>query len=263
MLTVTTHKEHIQSQPMLQQWDVNEGILTLAESNHQITESISGFDFRDIDKTFKYEHSKDKREYIIEGYIHPVNGKYCMNSVKVKEGDDSHWEVYYKTQKVFGEDSGYIVTSSIVDYLISDNAIIGVDYNSNAIVGEINGQNYIDEVQNLYCRDTITKWGHSLMILIPEYEVSLDDMKDNLTLKSNTDRASRYTTFKTKSINVFEIDKMIKLFWNDLTVDPSIIVSEDSVDTPPSIESYNSWILPCAVKNKEDLLPLIDLATKT
>lgn len=263
MLTVLTHTERLTNCPALQAWNVDNGELTIVDTDHLITSEISGFDFRDIDKTFTYNGEASDYEYIISGYISPTDNKYYMNNLKIRTMGDDQWDVFYRIQKSFGDDKGYVLTSAIIGYLIADNSIVGVDHNNLAVIGSYNGQQFVDSVHNLYCRDTVTRWGHQLRILVPETELSPNEMKNNLSKKSDTERTKEYMDFKQGAVNIFLIDRMIEHFWNGLIVDPSIVLFEEEVSGPPPMSSLNSWILPCVIEEKKHLLPLIDLATKS
>ena len=58
MLKVTTYEKRISEYPIQQQWAVNDGDLSLVETGMEITPSVSGFDLKELNKSFEYRESK-------------------------------------------------------------------------------------------------------------------------------------------------------------------------------------------------------------
>ena len=107
-----------------------------------------------------------------------------------------------------------------------------------------------------------TRWGRLQRVLVPENEITLDSMRDNIAKKSNTAWTASYMEFKQKQVEIFSINKIIHRFWEGVVISPSLVAEEVTSDSCPDISTYDSWLLPCVVEQKKDLLPLIGLALK-
>lgn len=262
MFAVHTYSEKFTEELKLCKWDVvDNGELTIVETDHVIGEDILGFKPEDLNKVFEYSKElKGGNKILIRGYIDPKTEICHMDSVTVDDGDTGR--TYYRTQDVYGDGVGYLAAPSILNYLIADNYLTGIKVEQNRVIGKVGDMEYTDSADNLYCRDTITRWGFVTQIVFDQNEFckeKFDSMKrPDITI---ADRMNAYSSAKSASIEVFLLDPIIGEFWKGIHVDEVTDLEKtttDHVGHSVSKSYINSWTFPAVVRGKSNLLPLLD-----
>ena len=269
--TIINYSESIKDPITRKEWAVKDNKI-VSSIVGDIPEDVLGFNLKDLKSAFTVKYTtEDEVDVEVSGYISPASNTCVMNTVTTTDKDGNRHR-YYRTHDIYGDGTGYIVTSSILQYLIADNFLIGVEYeeidektDTMYTVGKIDNTVYRDSINNLYCRDTVTKWGYVSRLLIPDSEVTTDGFQKIYDVQDYNEHHVGYAKFKSDGIRVGEYSPTkdgitVNDLWygmrvKNIPVAPEVIQEEGSMDK----RFYDSWSIPVIVRDKRDILPLLEV----